>query len=170
MLAPRDERGFTLIELLIVVIIIGILASAASLSIGLASENRLLRKETKRLVDVAQYAAHTALYSGKRVALQLSANSYRVVRRVGGDWVPFDQANGRFHAHQLAEPLRLSLADGRGGWDDQPARYLAFDPEGTSDAVAIRLRNSIEQDTAVIGISATGEVTVAYPLTEDVSS
>ena len=47
--SPRSVSGFTLIEILVVLLIIGILVTGASLSLGVLGRDSALTKESDRL-------------------------------------------------------------------------------------------------------------------------
>lgn len=166
---PR-ARGFTLIELLVTVTVIGIIAATAVLSVGVVGSDRALRDASQRLARVAEHAASTALFSGRPMALQISARSYRVVRREQGAWLPYPASERDFAAHALREGLRLSVADGRGGWDDEPALTVVFDPEGTADMAVIRVFDATTDRRALFSISPMAQFEIDFTQPDEVSS
>ena len=61
--APASTAGFTLIEVLVVLVLIGVIAGLATLSLGNGAE-RELRKESDRLAAVLRLARDELLISG----------------------------------------------------------------------------------------------------------
>jgi general secretion pathway protein H len=77
---PGKSRGFTLIELLIVVVIIGIMAGMASLSLpDKASQNWLTRLE--QLTASLNYAQEESLSRGSPMWAMVDQNGWRYFRR-----------------------------------------------------------------------------------------
>lgn len=77
---PGHHRGFTLIELLIVVVIIGILAGLASLSLpDKATQNWLGRLE--QLTASLNYAQEESLSRGSPMWAMVDQNGWRFFRR-----------------------------------------------------------------------------------------
>lgn len=88
--------GFTLIELLVVLLILGLLASFAVLSVG-GSASRQVEQEARRLVELAGLARDEALLTGQTRALGFSRDGYAFLQQVFLDderltWLPLEQA------------------------------------------------------------------------------
>lgn len=78
----KNERGFTLMELLVVLVLIGIVAGLASLSIGDGAE-RKLRSETERLAATLSLARDELLITGQSDrALGLRRDGYSFLELV----------------------------------------------------------------------------------------
>ncbi|HIZ51789.1 MAG TPA: prepilin-type N-terminal cleavage/methylation domain-containing protein, partial [Candidatus Pseudomonas excrementavium] len=74
----KNERGFTLMELLVVLVLIGVVAGLASLSIGDGAE-RKLRSETERLAATLSLARDELLItdqSDRALGLRLDVYSF----------------------------------------------------------------------------------------------
>lgn len=84
-------RGFTLIEVLVVLLILGIAVSGASLGLT-AIERRDTELAVRRLQRVLEVAAARAQTLGQIIEFEILANGYRFNRLdVGGHWVPLDE-------------------------------------------------------------------------------
>lgn len=112
------ERGFTLIELLVVLVLVGIVASLVTLSMGDGGE-RQLRAEADRLANTLRLARDELLITGASDrALGLRRDGYSFLERVTLDdqtreWHPLNdpQLGPREFAHDLIE-IQLTL-DGK---------------------------------------------------------
>lgn len=74
-----EQHGFTLIELLVTLIIMGVLASLATLAVGGHAE-RQANDEARRLYHLLGYASDEAALTGEEYGLRLNAEGYGFLR------------------------------------------------------------------------------------------
>ena len=113
-LLPRAARhgadGFSLIELLVVVVIIGLFAGTAVLSLSVVGVDRELERETFRLRTLLDTLMDEAVLETRDYGVLFTRNGYRffVYDYQAPGW--FDPVGDRFLSeHRLAEPLELTL-------------------------------------------------------------
>jgi len=74
--SPRSP-GFTLLEILVVMVIIGIIAAMATLSIGVATTQKGAEKEIGRIQDLLALASEEAVLQGREFGLTFYAKEYQ---------------------------------------------------------------------------------------------
>ena len=99
--------GFTLLEVLVVIAIIGILLTIATLSVEQNSRN-VLQQEAERLQGLLQLAADEAILSGRELALQIDPDRYLFMRLEGENWKPLE-ADRILRERQLPVNIHLEL-------------------------------------------------------------
>lgn len=102
--------GFTLLEVLVVIVIIGIIVSAATLGIGVLGRDREAEDQTRRFWAVLQQAREEAELQSLDVGVYLAASGYEFLRydRRRSEWQPFID-DALYAARELPEGLRFKL-------------------------------------------------------------
>lgn len=81
---PR-HRGFTLIELLVVLVIVGIMVSMVTLSVG-GQKEKQLRQEMIRLQQVIRLAHEEAILNRRELAIRFSPHAYQFESLEDDEW------------------------------------------------------------------------------------
>ncbi|GGC86638.1 GspH/FimT family pseudopilin [Halopseudomonas salina] len=169
----RAERGFTLIELLVVLVLVGIVASLATLSMGDGAE-RQLKTETQRLAGVLTLARDELLITGAAErALGLRPDSYSFLELVILDdstreWRPLvDQQLGVRQLEQGVIELAYEQEGERqplpqtGGWE--PHVRLGNTGEMTPGIITLKVPGKPLERHIRIGMEGSVEVLDAFP-------
>ncbi len=110
-LHPRHRfavcRGFTLLELLVVLLIIGIIVSFATLSVG-QHASRTLQDEAERIHSLLRLAGEEAVLQGRELAMQFNPEGYLFVTLEGADWIAVKE-DRLLRERELPPDLTLSL-------------------------------------------------------------
>ncbi|WP_299688935.1 type II secretion system minor pseudopilin GspH [Hydrocarboniphaga sp.] len=102
------EDGFTLIEIMVVMVIVGILASFVSLSIGNRTNDDRLQAESKRLQQLILFAAEQAQIQGVEIGLRTTTEGFEFLSMDNrGLWQPVDE--GTLRPREIAAPFYLEL-------------------------------------------------------------
>lgn len=128
----QREHGFSLIEILVVVVIVGIVASVALLSVGLVGDDRELQTEARRFSALVRVASDEAMMQGREFGLEVMQDGYRFV-----EYDPFSRqwaelfGDDIFRPRQLPERMELELyIEGqRVALDAEPARLQGQDDD-----------------------------------------
>lgn len=103
------QRGFTLIEVSVVVLIIAILATFLTLSIGSRPLDDRMHNEAERLQRLLQLAAEESQLKGQQLGLELGSDGYRFLRLDSHRRWVIDDTDGPLRPRKLPAPFVLSL-------------------------------------------------------------
>ncbi len=105
-----SSRGFTLLEIMVVIVIIGVMASLAMISIGVLGRDREMQDQAERVWAVVQQAKEECELQGFDVGLRVGANSYDFLRFDARQqlWLPIID-DDLMDARELPAGLRLRL-------------------------------------------------------------
>lgn len=108
--ATRSEQhGFTLLELLAVIVIIGIIVTFASLSIGNRALDDRLEAESKRIEQLLKLAEDEADLKGIPIGLVFTREGYRfLIGDPANRWVDYAQS-GVLRSRPLMQPFFTEL-------------------------------------------------------------
>ncbi|MCY1671267.1 GspH/FimT family pseudopilin [Novosphingobium sp. SL115] len=145
--APSHPRknGFSLVEMLVVLMVMGLLASVAVLT--LPGDERKLRAEAERFAARALAARDEAIVGARPVSLVVSEQGYYFERRIDGQWQALPGKG--FDLTPWAEGVTASAARQR----------VVFDSLGlASSEAAVRLGRG--DQGLVVHIRRDGKVTL----------
>jgi len=106
---PGVLRGYTLFELLVVLVIIAIIVSMATLSIRSRGPLVEIVEAGERLASVMRLASKDAVMRSRQLGVQLSGSGYRFVQLHGQRWaqLPGDAFRQRDFPDSLSASLRI---------------------------------------------------------------
>lgn len=104
----KRQSGFTLIEILVVVVLISIILSMATLAITTGTPKERLHTEAKRFTALLQLAQDDALLNGAEFGIVLSDKSYQFVISTDEGWQPVAN-NNNLRKRELPEDMEFDL-------------------------------------------------------------
>jgi len=102
------QRGFTLLELMVVLVIIGILLSFATLSTSGDSRGEQLQRESARLIALIDMASEQAIFRSEQLAIRFGETDYEFMLLAAGKWVALED-DGPLRARELPKGIELRL-------------------------------------------------------------
>ena len=82
------QRAFTLIELMVVIVIIGIVLTFTTLSIGDGGKQQALQREAERFVALLTLASEQATMQAEELGISLGTTQYQFWQLSQRDWRP----------------------------------------------------------------------------------
>ena len=106
----RATSGFTLLELLVVLVIVGILVSLLTLSVGLVGEDSAQRREAERIQALVQMASEETMLHGIEMGLRFYRRAYEfsIYRDDTDEWTPLAD-DELFRRRDIPQALELDL-------------------------------------------------------------
>ena len=180
LICTMRSGGFTLLELLVVVLIIGMLATMFTLSVGLVTSEHDASTEARRLSALLREASEDAVLEGREYGLRFYPEGYQFLAQ--------DPDDGRWRtvrddpvlrSRSLREDLRLGLEiEGRevalqaptpedpevpAGDPDTPTlipQVYVFSSGDIDPPFVARIRNRTDHTEAVLSVTADGMMEV----------
>ena len=131
------QSGFTLLELMVVVAIIGILFSLASLSIN-TSDDKSIEAEAKRFAALMKLANEEAIFNTREMVLEVDKRGYQFLALGDQGFVPMEEADAVFRPRELPDHIEIKLVI-----EDQTIEFDSLE----------------EDDKPKIGVFSSGEMT-----------
>jgi general secretion pathway protein H len=101
---PR--AGFTLLEVLVVLVIISVVISLATLTVDTRQEE--VEEQVRRLAAVVRLASEEAVLRSRELALEIKPDGYQFLELAEKEFLPVED-DAVFRQRQLPEGLELSL-------------------------------------------------------------
>lgn len=149
-----SHRGFTLLELVMVLALMGLVLGLTTLA-AFSSDDRVLRVEADRLVQLWAIAYEEAQLSGTTVVWEADAQGYRFLRREGEELKPVQNDTSLRAREWPLTPMKVAEASLTSEFSTpSPAPgverrvRLAFERHGAGDPFQVALQHA--QSSAVI--------------------
>ena len=101
--------GFTLLELMVVLVIVGVVLTFATLSMRGDSRAEQLDREARRLAALLELASEEAVLRSEQLAVRFDDDGYVFLRLQGGQWLPLAE-DPQLRERRLPAGVRLELA------------------------------------------------------------
>ncbi|MGI2260928.1 type II secretion system minor pseudopilin GspH [Shewanella sp. GXUN23E] len=102
------QAGFTLLEVLLVILLMGLAASAVTLSMSNSGPKEELERQARQFKAITEMVLDEVVLSGQFVGLVVEDHSYQFVLRKDDKWVPLEK--GRLIGkREFDEQVKLSL-------------------------------------------------------------
>ena len=99
----RFSRGFTLIELIVVILIVGLLISMATISISTSSD-KSIETEAKRFASLLKLASDESIMNARPIAVQIAEQTYQFT--IAGE---VESEDPIFRPREIPEQIHLSV-------------------------------------------------------------
>jgi general secretion pathway protein H len=135
------QRGFTLLEVMVTMVLIGIIASFAVLSLRGSSETERLAEEARRLAALLELNHQEAILRGEQRGVHFTEQGYAFVSLVGKEWLPAADSS-LLREHQLPAEFTLTL------WVQN--RRVQFEDHSTATPQVLLLSSGEATDFRVV--------------------
>jgi general secretion pathway protein H len=160
--------GFTLVEIVVVVFIIGVIVTIATLSIGQHSD-RYIEDEAKRLHHLIRLATEEAVSRGQEMSLLVTQTGYSFAMLQGPKWEPVTD-DPFFRKREFPETINVKLIVDEQEVDlknsDKPAQIYLLSSGEVTPPFTLVLSGESRVDYSIVG-SFTGDITYQQPQTKD---
>lgn len=158
------QNGFTLFEVIIVVFIIGMIVTFASLSIGQHGD-RYVEDEAKRLHHLLRLATEEAVFRSQELSLMLTSSGYQFASLQGPKWEPITD-DPFFREREFPDMVTIKLIvdeeEVNLGDSDKPAQIFLLSSGELTPPFTLTLKGE-EEVTYRINGKITGEVVYQQP-------
>ncbi|KFZ36616.1 general secretion pathway protein GspH [Shewanella mangrovi] len=89
----KRQQGFTLLEVMLVVLLMGLMAAAVTMSIGSGGQQQVLSREAQRFMATTEALQDEAVLSGGFFGIVVEEHKYHFVVMHEGKWHPIEQDN-----------------------------------------------------------------------------
>ncbi|WP_225204574.1 GspH/FimT family protein [Novosphingobium huizhouense] len=148
--APR-RSGFSLVEMVVVLLVMGVLASAVVLM--LPGDADVLRREAERFAARVSAARDEAIAGGAPVAVVVSEAGYYFEKREAGAWAPAEGGGLSLATWREGTQVAVAVPGGRTGGRAR----VVFDTVGLASS-ELRLRLARGSATRALTIARDGMV------------
>jgi len=165
-----QSRGFTLLEIMVVVFIIGIIITFASLSISQHGD-RYTEDEAKRLHHLLRLATEEAVFRGQELSLLITEKGYSFAMLSGPKWEPIVD-DPFFRSREFPETVKVTMTvydqEVNLGDPDKPVQiYILSSGEVTPFSISLTGESRV---VYTITGNLTGKIAYLPPETKDGSS
>jgi len=105
----KKINGFTLIEIVVVIVIIGVILSFATLSIGSGGLEQKLEQEAQRLASLLQLASQEAIMQSKEMGVFFETDGYRFYVLQGQKWQALTEQDDIFRPRRLPIGMQTDI-------------------------------------------------------------
>jgi len=158
------SNGFTLFEIIVVVFIIGVIVSFASISIGQHGD-RYVEDEAKRLHHLLRLASEEAVLGSQELSLLLTSTGYKFASLQGPKWEPIIDDpffREREFPQMVSVKLTVDEQDVNLGDSEKPAQIFLLSSGEITPPFSLTIKGENEVIYRIIG-EFTGDVKYQPP-------